>query len=43
MLNAWVPDQVLGLAAVGVMALLIAVLLAAGGPPADPRCTLPWC
>uniref|UniRef100_A0A383WL55 Uncharacterized protein n=1 Tax=Tetradesmus obliquus TaxID=3088 RepID=A0A383WL55_TETOB len=43
LLNAWssAPFQGVGLAA--AVLVLLAILLAAGPPPADSRCTLPWC
>lgn len=42
-LNVWTQERVMQLAAAGTMALVLALLFSAGGPPADPRCTLPWC
>ncbi|KAI3431635.1 hypothetical protein D9Q98_004682 [Chlorella vulgaris] len=43
MLNAVTNANMMQIAAGGAMALVLVLLLAAGGPPADPRCTLPWC
>lgn len=43
LLDAWTQERLMQLAAGGTMALVLVLLFAAGGPPADPRCTLPWC
>lgn len=43
LLNAWTNGVGMQLAAAGTMVLVIALLVSAGGPPADARCTLPWC
>lgn len=43
MLNAWTSERLMPLAAGGTMALVLVLLFAAGGPPSDARCTLPWC
>lgn len=42
-LEAWTQERLMQLAAAGTMALVLVLLFSAGGPPADPRCTLPWC
>lgn len=42
-LNAWTSERGMQLAAGGTMALVLLLLFAAGGPPSDARCTLPWC
>lgn len=42
-LDAWTQERLLQLAAGVTMALVLLLLFAAGGPPSDPRCTLPWC
>ncbi len=42
-LNAWTQERLMQLAAGGTMVLVLVLLFAAGGPPSDARCTLPWC
>jgi hypothetical protein len=43
MLNAWTSDKFQGAGVAVAVLVLLALLLAAGPPPADTRCTLPWC
>lgn len=43
MLDFWTSERGMQLAAGGTMVLVLLLLLSAGGPPADARCTLPWC
>ena len=43
LLNAFTQERLMQLAAGGTMALVLLLLFSAGGPPSDPRCTLPWC
>lgn len=43
LLNAWSSVSFQGVGAGVAVLVLLAVLLAAGPPPADSRCTLPWC
>jgi hypothetical protein len=43
LLNAWSSDKFQGLGVATAVLVLLAILLAAGPPPADSRCTLPWC
>jgi hypothetical protein len=43
LLNAWSSDKFQGLGVAVAVLVLLAILLAAGPPPADSRCTLPWC
>ena len=42
-LDIWTNESFYLVGIVAVVVLFAAVLLSAGGPPADPRCTLPWC
>jgi hypothetical protein len=43
LLNAWSSDKFQGLGVAVAVLVLLVTLLAAGPPPADSRCTLPWC
>ncbi|KAF8059144.1 hypothetical protein HT031_005316 [Scenedesmus sp. PABB004] len=43
LLNAWSSGAFQGAGAALAVLVLLGVLLAAGPPPADSRCTLPWC
>ena len=43
LLNAWSSDKFQGAGVALALLVLLVLLLAAGPPPADSRCTLPWC
>lgn len=43
LLNAWTSDKFQGAGVALAVLVLLVVLLAAGPPPTDARCTLPWC
>jgi len=43
LLNAWSSDKFQGAGVALAVLVLLVLLLAAGPPPADSRCTLPWC
>lgn len=43
LLNAWTSDKFQGTGVAIAVLVLLTLLLAAGPPPADGRCTLPWC
>lgn len=43
LLNAWTSDKFQGAGVALAVLVLLVLLLAAGPPPADSRCTLPWC
>lgn len=43
MLNAWSSNMFQGAGVAVAIIVLLAVVVTAGPPPADSRCTLPWC
>lgn len=43
LLNAWSSGAFQGAGVAAAVLVLLVVLLGAGPPPADSRCTLPWC
>ncbi len=41
--NIWSAESFYKLGAAGTLLLFVFIVLQAGPPPSDPRCTLPWC
>lgn len=43
LLDAWTTETFSQISIIGIVLLFVAVVIAAGPPPTDARCTLPWC
>ena len=43
LLNVWVQENFFIFGGITTFVVLLCILFAAGPPPSDPRCTLPWC
>ena len=43
LLNVWTQQGFFLLGGCVALLLMLVFVVGAGGPPSDPRCTLPWC